>query len=127
MCDTLGQAFLLLRKPALKRWLQSGVGLLIRGMITAKQMLLDGSAEETPAKDEFSLYLELIAAEGGLMTAAQASAVLGVSQPTVLSLAKRGKVQSWPFWGQRMVSVRDIQHRLVSPRDKGGRPRLGDK
>ena len=91
--------------------------------VIAKQLMLDGSAEETPAKDEFSSYLAISAAEGGLMGAAPAATVLGVSNQAIQDLISRGKLRSWEFFGKTLVSARDVQQRRNSPRERGGRPR----
>lgn len=92
-------------------------------MITAQQMMLDGSAEQMPQKDETTAFLEVSAAEGGLMTAAQAAIVLGVCRQSVMQSIERGKLRSWQFFGRPMVSNVDVVARLKGPREKGGRPR----
>lgn len=93
-------------------------------MITAKQMLLDGSAEEMPHHEEHSLphYLEISAVEGGLMIPAQAARVLSLSKQRVSQLVQSGKLRAISALGQTMVSVRDVEAFLRSER-KPGRPK----
>src|SRR5690348_6953425 len=93
-------------------------------MITAKQMLLDGSAEEPVQRDEFSRYLEVVAMEGALLTAQEAASVLHISPQGVADLIKRRKLQTWELFGRLRVSAREVSARLHGPKEKGGRPRL---
>ena len=93
-------------------------------MITAKQMLLDGSAEEMPHHEEHSLprYLEISAVEGGLMIPAQAAIVLKLSKQRVSQLVQSGRLRSLSVLGQTMISARDVEAFLRSER-KPGRPK----
>ena len=93
-------------------------------MITASQLMLDGSAEETPLPDTQSLphYLEISAVEGGLMIPAQAAIVLKLSKQRVSQLVQTGRLRSISVLGQTMISAREVEAFLRAER-KPGRPK----
>ncbi len=89
----------------------------------AAQILLDGS-EEAPAKDSGGIkdFIKLSKEEGGLLLPYQAALVLDVSRVRIFQLLDAGLLASWDFFGQRYLSVQQLQARRDAD-VKGGRPK----
>lgn len=93
--------------------------------MVASQLLLDGS-QELPTPDghlsTLADFRRVSEAQGGLMRAADAARLVGVSRNAIYELVQRGKLATWDFHGTPFVSVAALEARAAAPRDKGGRP-----
>lgn len=74
-------------------------------------------------KHELRLYKTLVAEEGGLVPPSVGADVLGVGRSCVDDLTKRGKLSLFVVFGRPYLSLRELESRLGSVRDRGGRPR----
>jgi len=73
--------------------------------------------------DEFSEYLELNKAEGGLVPISTAAKALKVSRTRIDQLVEKGELRRVDFDGHLFISVRSIKERAEAERSLGGRPK----
>jgi hypothetical protein len=87
-------------------------------------MLLDGSEESPTNKTGAGIadFIKLSKEEGGLLLASQAALLLDVSRVRVYQLMDAGLLAWWNFFGQRYLSVEQLEARRDAD-VKSGRPK----